>query len=625
MPVRRPVIGVLLASGILLAILLSTAFFEKAEAQSAYHTVKRGSLLVSVVEGGTLEAVNEISIRSEVDGSARIIKLVPEGTYVSRGDLLVQLDSSALEDEINQQEIAVEKARLALIQAKETLAIQRSTTNSDISAARLNLEFAQSDLTKYVDGEYPQLLLSARMEITNVLEQLEVSKDRLGWSEKLYTKGFETKSKVDTDRLAYNQQLMRLSQANENLRLLEEFDYPKLLRQYQAALQEAERELDRVQHQAVSRIAQYEADVLTQQRTLELSQAKLEKLKGQFKATTILAPQPGLVVYAGSSSRFSNESMIEEGATVRNRQEIVKLPDVSQMKVLIKVHESHVNQIREGQTAYVVLDSMPDKRFRAVVKKVGLLPDTQSRWGNPNLKVYATEILVTDPLPDVKPGVSARAEIIVTNMQDVIAVPIQSVSTLKGRQVCYVAKGSGIEPVPVEVGMFNTKFIEIASGLSEGDQVLLSPPLNPNPADLAGGIISQGEMLSTNPPAEAAITAQSASSPQSGGSSGPEDAGRRGPSSGLGDAAERPERLMNSPALESREGAGRQEGRSEIGGRAPREGQGEGGRPGGGRFNREEMLKQFDTNADGELDETERAAMRERFGGRQRSAPSGQP
>ena len=82
---------------------------------------------------------------------------------------------------------------------------------------------------------------------------------------------------------------------------------------------------------------------------------------------------------------------------------------------------------------------MPDQRFQGMVNKVAPLPDSQSRWGNPDLKVYATEILITDKLPDVKPGVSARAEIIITNLANVLTVPIQAVTTRKGKQVVFLA------------------------------------------------------------------------------------------------------------------------------------------------------------------------------------------
>ncbi len=99
-----------------------------------------------------------------------------------------------------------------------------------------------------------------------------------------------------------------------------------------------------------------------------------------------------------------------------------------------------------------MLDSMPDERFRGVVEKVAPLPDTQSRWGNPNLKVYNTEIYLTDTVPNVKPGVSAKAEIIVTNIADALSVPIQAITTYKGKQVAYVLNGGKPEPQPVEVG-----------------------------------------------------------------------------------------------------------------------------------------------------------------------------
>ena len=144
------------------------------------------------------------------------------------------------------------------------------------------------------------------------------------------------------------------------------------------------------------------------------------------------------------------------------------------MKVTVKVHESHVNNIRAGLPAYVILDSMPDERFEGVVERVALLPDTQARWGNPNLKVYNTEVHITDRLPDVKPGVSAKSEIIITNIADALSVPIQAVTTLKGRQVVYALEGGKPNPRPVEVGMYNTKFIQIVSGVKEGDRVLLA-------------------------------------------------------------------------------------------------------------------------------------------------------
>jgi hypothetical protein len=270
------------------------------------------------------------------------------------------------------------------------------------------------------------------------------------------------------------------------------------------------------------------------------------------------------------------------------------------MKLTVKIHESHINMISPGQPAYIVLDSMPDQRFRGHVSKVGLLPDTTSRWGNPNLKVYATEILVTDKLPDVKPGVSARAEVIITNLHNVISVPLQAVTTRQGKPVVYLANGDDSRPQEVQVGLYNTKFIEITSGLKEGDRILLSPPFDAQQRDLGGAIVNDGEEVAlTNVVDSAKAGAQRAI-----------QEGENGATPGI------PVDGPSDDSARPRSNRGEQSGDNPTGGNR------------GQRPNFEEMRKQFDKNGDGELDETERQAMREafggQFGGRSRRQSSGE-
>ncbi len=191
---RRPILAA--AVGLVAVVVLAVVFYSASRPpaqQFTFYEVKRGDFLISIVEGGTLQAVNEQVIRNEVEGTARIIFIVPEGSNVKKGDLLVELDSSSSQDAVNQQQINVEKAQFGVIQAEQQLDIQKSTVDSDIKAAELKVEFAESDLKKYAEGEMLQARRNAQIDITNVLESLEIAKDRLVWSEKLYKDGFETK------------------------------------------------------------------------------------------------------------------------------------------------------------------------------------------------------------------------------------------------------------------------------------------------------------------------------------------------------------------------------------------------------------------------------------------------
>lgn len=455
--------------------------------QNQFHKVKRGDMLISVVEGGALRAVKESIIRSEFEGISRIISIVPEGTYVKQGDLLVELDSSELKDRVNQQEVTYQNNDFAFIQAKENLSIQHSLVESQIKEAELRVEFARSDLEKYIEGDAPQQINTATNAIIIRREQLQRAQDKLEWTQQLFKKGYASKSEQEADSLSLVQARIAVDQAEEDLRLFRKYDLPKSQRRLESSWEQAKLELDRLRQRTSNQLAQAEANLRTSQRALELTHEKLKELKQQLENAKIKAPQDGLVVYA-SSSGFGDrgQMLIEEGAQVRQRQEIIKLPDVSQMIVEIRVHESHVLQIRPGLDAYVTIDSIPDRRFKARVTKVAVLPNSQDRWMNPNLKVYSTDVLIEDDLPDLKPGASARAEIIVTNLVNALTIPLQAVTTVKGKQVCYVQNGSGLVPVPVTVGNFNDQFIEIRAGLSEGDHVALTPPAGRG-EDIDGG------------------------------------------------------------------------------------------------------------------------------------------
>ncbi len=587
-PLIRRLIGLAksrprLSGGLALAFLILVwMIFRGAGTQDValYHTVERGDFLVSIVEGGNLEAVNEVVVRNEVDGVSRIIYIVPEGTYVKEGDIIVELDSAEAEEALKDQQITFETSSAAHVTAENDLEIMKSTVDSETRAAELTVMLTRMDLEKFEQLDREQQLRTAELNIDLSEESYQLAKEEYDLSKQLEAQGFETKATVDQDSLKVSRGAKEVETMRSTHKMLKQYELTKMDAELRSLYEEAQRELERVIKQGESKIAQAQADLNSADATLKLNQDKLNKMKEQLTYSKVPAPQDGLVVYAISSSRWSQESMIEEGAQVRKRQELIKIPDTSQMKVELKVHESHVGQVRVGQPAFVILDSIPDKRFRGEVTKVAILPDAQSRFGNPNLKVYSTEVIITDDLPDVKPGVSARAEIVVANLQDVITVPIQSVTTTKGRQVCYVKRLGGADPVPVEIGMFNSSYIEIKSGLDAGDQVMLAPPIAEE-IDLGGGVLddTEGLDLPTERPSEE-------TKPRAG-------SGGRGPG-----------------------GAG---GRSEGGGDSGQRGGG-----GGGGSQRAEMMKRFDKDGDGKISAEERRAIQAAFGGGGGGRPRGE-
>ena len=166
---------------------------------------------------------------------------------------------------------------------------------------------------------------------------------------------------------------------------------------------------------------------------------------------------------------------IEPGSTVRERQTIISLPDMSKMTASIAVHESSVDKVRPGQKATIVMDAFPDKIFRGEVTKVAPLPDQQQNWLSPDLKVYKTEVEIDGTYDFLKPGMSAKVEILVEQLESVLIVPVQVVANRGGKKVCYVVASKPKER-EVQTGSFSDTFVQIIKGLEPGEKVLLSPP-----------------------------------------------------------------------------------------------------------------------------------------------------
>jgi HlyD family secretion protein len=443
------------------------------------YRVTRGDLLVDFTERGTINAARSVPIINKLEGTWTITYVIADGSLVHRGDLLVELDSSTLSQQVNQQEITVESADAALRQAEEQVVIQESQNRSDIQIAELAVELAQIDLEKYVQGDYKLATTKAEGEIFLAEEELARAENKYEWTQKLAAKGYINRNELLADKLAVDKAKVQHDQAKGSLDLLKKYTHQKDLRTYETNSQQAKDALDRARRKASAQMSQALASKKAAESTFALSKRRLEKLMAELEKTKIYAPQDGMVVYeVGSSWGRSRDRIVEQGAQVSENQVLMQLPDVSAMSVRVQVQETWVDQVRLGQLALVSLDALPQLNLRGRITKVAVLPDHVNRWLNPDLKVYPTEIALED-VDDVKllkPGMSAKAQVVVAKLENVIFVPVQSVTVLNREQVCYVLEGGAFRPQVVKTGGFNESFIEVASGLSEGMLIQLSAP-----------------------------------------------------------------------------------------------------------------------------------------------------
>jgi hypothetical protein len=147
---------------------------------------------------------------------------------------------------------------------------------------------------------------------------------------------------------------------------------------------------------------------------------------------------------------------------------------MSLMQVKVNVHESVVKKVKAGQRAKVRVDAFPNDTLTGTVKNVSQLADSSSSWRRGGVKEYTTIVTLDDASQiDIKPGMTAEVEILVDNLRDVIAIPVQAVTEHKHQHFVYIKKGSGFERTPVEIGQSNNRMVEVKSGIEEGVDVAL--------------------------------------------------------------------------------------------------------------------------------------------------------
>ncbi len=328
------------------------------------------------------------------------------------------------------------------------------------------------------DGEAQQKLRQLEDELLLHRSELAVAKQKVESSRRLAQKQFITSAQLENDQVTFEKVDLSVKTAETALALFKKYEFSKQCSTLIAAYREALNKLQRTIRANRSRMAQAETRFSTAKRRYEMELAQREDLERQLKSCVVKATQPGLVAYGdlNAGSNYNYNYPIEEGATVRLRQTMLTIPDMSQMGVKVNVHESQIKKVRIGQPVKVRVDAEPGKELDGRVAELAILPDSSSSRYTPNLKVYPCIIHINGYHPWMKPGMNAKVEIIVDQLADVIYVPVQSVEVEQDRHFCYINDGGALARREITTGLFNDEFIEVRDGLNGGEAVALTLP-----------------------------------------------------------------------------------------------------------------------------------------------------
>ena len=415
------------------------------EIQPLFDKVIKGGFKVEFTEPGEIESAENIEIACEVksrsSSGVNILEIVEEGKVVKKGDFLVRLDDAVLQKDLLSQRILVHKSRAALVKA-----------TAEVEASELALE-------EYLSGSFRQE--EEQMESAEFVakENLRRAEEYLAYSKKLAVKGYLPEAQLEADEFAVAKARKELDLAVTKLEVLRIHSHKAKVNDLNASI--------------LTSLAQLKSS----ENSYELECTKEREITEQIAKCVIYSPADGEVTYANrNKSGTSDGALIEEGKSVRERQTIIRLPDTSLMRVLAKVNENRIEQVKAGMPCSITIDAFRGVTLNGRVGSVSDYPLPSSSRYTAHIKEYATEILIDDPPEGIRSGMSAKVTILAERLEDVLQIPLSAVVRQDDQSYCLVGTTEAdLRFQPVELGSSNLTHAVLLNGLVLGDEVVVNP------------------------------------------------------------------------------------------------------------------------------------------------------
>ncbi len=391
------------------------------------------SLKLETTQPGRILAYEEAPLYSKISGYVGKLH-VDIGDTVEQGEVLVELAVPEMEDEVRQKESRVALARAGIQQADSA----RQAADSVVQTAAAQIARYQADITK-AEGEH---------------ERWKAEFERY---QELAEQGNVTERLVNETRNQY-----RSSQA--------------ALLSAAAAVKAAEAMLEEARAQRRKAEADYEAS----HSQLKVAEADLAKAKTMLAYAQLKAPFPGTItqraVDAGHYVQPASSDQARPLFTLVNSSRVRCFVDVPEMEA------TYIDAGEQGDPAVITVQALPGRKFEARV--------TRTSWAiTPVNRSLRTEIDLDNPDGILRPGLYATVTILLDKRDDVLVIPVTALVRKPEQTFVCVVKDSKIEQRPVELGLRSGPDVEILSGLTTSDSIVLKGANNLLPGQTVETIV----------------------------------------------------------------------------------------------------------------------------------------
>lgn len=454
-------------------------------------TAVRTSIVESITGTGTLEPADKYTVTTLLKGDV-LSDAFEEGDIVKEDQTLYQIDSSDMETSIEKAQISVSSAQRnynTAVKALDNLNVKTKVGGTvtdvlvevgdevsagqeiakvrDDSVMTIELPFPADEADTFYIGQSAEVTLYGSFETLSgtvasvsgatqvmpgnmIVKNVKINVDNPGAisEEQMATAEVGTSGSTQSGKFQYKEnRSVNAEVSGEVVEIVND----------EGALVSGGSTIIRLESDNVTDSVQSASD------NVKDAQISLENQYENLEDYTVKSPINGTVI----------EKLVKAGDTIDAGAKLCTIYDLSYLKMTMNVDELDINKISVGQDVTITADAVEGKTFAGKVTKINMAGTTTN-----GVTTYPVEVQIDNPDEDLLPGMNVSTEIVVSQADDVIAIPVGAVT--RGNMVLVKTGANssedpsipeGYEYVEVETGISNDSYVEIKSGINEGDEI----------------------------------------------------------------------------------------------------------------------------------------------------------
>jgi HlyD family secretion protein len=422
---------------------------QAAKAANSYQTVPagQGDLTATIGATGTVHSNQSADLYWKTTGTVEEV-YVKVGDQVNAGDVLARLSQASLPQNVIVAQADLVNAQKALDDLYTQAEDAKVAAMQSIAQNAQAVKNAQYQLDNYIVPQ-DQAGLSAIDALDAMQKKLDEARQAFE-PYKYFSSGNSTrqelKDALDQAQSDYNAAVKRL--------------------EYEYDLAVAQANLEKARHDYQKwKDGPDPNDIDAANARIEAAKATISQawIEAPFAGTiTIAQPQPGDQVAPASQNALSSPAF--------------RLDDLSTLLIDVQVSEVDINQVALNQDVSITFDAILDKEYHGSVVDVSPVGATEQ-----GVVDFFVTVKLNDADQQVKPGMTAAVNIVVSQLKDVLLVPNRAVRVVDGNRVVYVLQNNQPVPVQITLGASSDTMSQVLSGdLKIGDLIVLNPPIQFN-------------------------------------------------------------------------------------------------------------------------------------------------